>query len=150
MYLDSAIIVKLLVRENDSPWFDRNVRGHELWSSELALAEVSSAILIKERMGKVSIAERKSAFARFESLQEDEALRFHPLSSGVVRQAAGLVTSCHPEVALRSLDAIHLATALTHPRGALCTTDGKLRAAAKRIGVACFPEDISEIVNEKD
>ncbi len=148
MYLDSAIIVKLLVREDDSPWFDRNVRGHELWSSELALAEVRSAILIKERTGQVSVAERKSAFARFESMHEDEMLRFHPLSSGVVRHAAGLLASCHPEVALRSLDAIHLATAMMHPRGAICATDGKLRAAAKRMGVTCFPEEISEIVRD--
>ena len=145
MYLDSAIIVKLLVRENDSPWFDREVRGHELWTSELALAEVHSAILMKERKGQVSVAERKSAFSRFEEMYESEVVRFHPLSFGVVRHAAGLLTSCHPEVALRSLDAIHLATAMMHPRGAICATDGKLRAAARRMGVTCFPEDISEI-----
>jgi predicted nucleic acid-binding protein len=148
MYLDSAIIVKLLVREDDSSWFDRNVRGHELWSSELAMAEVHSAILIKERKGQVSVAERKSAFARFESMHEDEELRFHPLSSGVVRHAAGLLTSCHPDVSLRSLDAIHLATAMMHPRGAICATDVKLRTAAERMGVTCFPEDISEIVKD--
>lgn len=148
MYLDSAIIVKLLVREDNSPWFDRNTQGHELWSSELALAEVSSAILTRERMGHVSVAERKRAFDLFESFQRDEVLRFHPLSTDVVRHAAGLLTSCHPEVALRSLDAIHLATAMMHPRGAICTTDGKLRAAAKRMNVTCFPEEISEIVND--
>ncbi|MBI3851176.1 MAG: type II toxin-antitoxin system VapC family toxin [Verrucomicrobia bacterium] len=148
MYLDSAIIVKLLVREEDSPWFDRNVRDHELWSSELALAEVHSAILIKERKGLVSVAERKSAFSRFEEMHDTEVLQFHPLSSGVVRHAAGLLTICHPDVALRSLDAIHLATAMMHPRGAMCATDGKLRAAAKRMGVSCFPEEISEIVTD--
>lgn len=148
MYLDSAIIVKLLVREADSAWFDRQVRLHELWSSELALAEVRSAILIKERAGLVSVVPRKSAFARFESLHADEVLRLHPLNLAVVQQAAGLLTSCHPEVALRSLDAIHLSTAMMHPRGALCTTDGKLRAAAKRMGVTCFPEQISEIIKD--
>ena len=81
-------------------------------------------------------------------MHEDEMFRFHPLSSGVVRHAAGLLTSCHPEVALRSLDAIHLATAMMHPRGAICATDGKLRAAAQRMGVTCFPEEISEIVRD--
>jgi uncharacterized protein len=146
MYLDSAIIVKLLVREEDSDWFDRHVANHELWSSELALAEVRSAILIKERVGQISVAQRKLAFARFDSMCGEEVLRLHPLSLPVVERAAGLLVSCHPEVALRSLDAIHLATALMHPRGSLCATDAKLRAAARRIGVACFPEDISEIV----
>ena len=148
MYLDSAIIVKLLVREEDSPWFDRNVRDQELWSSELALPEVHSAILTRERMGKVSVAQRKSAFGHFAALLENEALQFHPLSSEIVAHAAGLLTSCHPDVALRSLDAIHLATAMMHPRGPLCATDRKLRTAAKRMGVTCFPEEISEITKE--
>ncbi|MEJ0089435.1 MAG: type II toxin-antitoxin system VapC family toxin [Limisphaerales bacterium] len=148
MYLDSAIIVKLLVREEDSPWFDRNVRGHELWSSELALTEVRSAIFIKERTGRISVAQRKSALTRFEAMHQAETIRFHPLSSAVIRHASGLLESCHPEVALRSLDAIHLATAMMHPRGAMCATDGKLRAAAERMGVMCFPEQISEITKD--
>jgi len=146
MYLDSAIIVKLLVREEDSAWFNAGVVGHELWTSELAVAEVRSAILLKERAGHVSVAERKLAFARFESMHEEKLLHLHPLNSIVVERAAGLLTSCHPDVALRSLDAIHLATALIHSRGPLCATDGNLRAAAQRIGVACFPEDLSAIV----
>jgi predicted nucleic acid-binding protein len=148
MYLDSAIIVKLLVREEDSSWFDRHVQGRELWSSELALTEVISAILTKERTGRLSVAERKAALSRFESMQEDEFIRVHSLTTGIVRHAAGLLTCCHPAVALRSLDAIHLATAMMHPRGPLCTNDAKLRAAALRMGVTCFPESISEI--EKD
>jgi len=146
MYLDSAIIVKLLVREEDSAWFNRSIAGQELWTSELALAEVCSAILIKERTGQVTVKERKLAFVRFDSMREDERLHLHPLNSGVVERAAGLLTACHPDVALRSLDAIHLASALIHSRGPLCTTDGKLRAAARRIGIPCFPDQLSEIV----
>ena len=145
MYLDSAIIVKLLTREEDSAWFDRNVAGHELWTSELALAEVPSAVLIKERAGLVSIAKRRVAFDRFDQLRKTEAIRFLPLTGAVVEQGANLLKTCHPEVALRSLDSIHLATALLHPRGPLCTTNGKLRAAAKRIGLPCFPENLSDI-----
>jgi predicted nucleic acid-binding protein len=145
MYLDSAIIVKLLTREDDSVWFDQNIKGHDLWSSELALAEVRSAIFIKERSGKISVNQRKSALARFAAMHADETVRLHPLNTAVIQHASGLLESCHPEVALRSLDAVHLATAMMHPRGALCTTDGKLRAAARRMGVVCFPEQISEI-----
>lgn len=147
MYLDSAIIVKLLVREQDSAFFNRSVAGHELWSSELALVEVRSAILIKERAKLVSESERQSAFARFESLCAGSSLHLEPLDSVVVERAAGLLVSCHPEAPLRSLDAIHLASALLHSRGPLCTTDGRLRTAAQQIGVPCFPKELSEIVN---
>jgi predicted nucleic acid-binding protein len=146
MYLDSAVIVKLLVHEEDSAWFNSNIVGHELWTSELALAEVRSAILIKERAGLVTANERKAAFALFESMHEGKLLRLHPLNAHVVERAAGLLESCHPDVPLRSLDAIHLATALIHGRGPLCTNDGKLRSAARRLGVACFPEDLAIVV----
>ena len=37
MYLDSAIIVKLLIREPDSEFFDAALSGHALDSSELCL-----------------------------------------------------------------------------------------------------------------
>jgi predicted nucleic acid-binding protein len=147
MYLDSAIIVKLLVREKDSAFFNRSIVGQELWSSELALVEVRSAILIKEREKLLSAPERKSAFARFESLCSGKSLHLHPLNSVVVERAAGLLANCHPEAPLRSLDAIHLATALLRSRGPLCTTDGRLRTAAQRIGVPCFPKELSEIAN---
>ncbi|HUZ07552.1 MAG TPA: type II toxin-antitoxin system VapC family toxin [Candidatus Paceibacterota bacterium] len=142
MYLDSAIITKLLVREEDSEWFENNLAGEPLWSSELSLAEVHSAILIKERTGHISAAERKNAVARFQWMHDTEQLRFHPLSRLVAERAAGLLVSCHPDVALRSLDAIHVATALLYLRGSLCATDRKMRAAAQRIGLPCFPEEL--------
>ena len=144
MYLDSAIMVKLLVRENDSEWFNPHLVGHELWNSELALTEMCSAILIKERAGHLSVAERKLALARLESMPEDKLLHLQALNSSVVERAAGLLKTRHPHVALRSLDALHQATAMIPLRGPLRTTDAKLRAAAVRVGATYFPEEISE------
>lgn len=145
MYLDSAIIVKLLVREDDSAWFNHAVSGHELWSSELALAEVPSAILIKERTGQISAAQRRAALARFQAMRDAETVRLLPLNSAIVEHAANLLVSCHPEIGLRSLDALHVATAILQPRGPICATDGRMRAAARRVGAPCFPEDLAEI-----
>ena len=145
MYLDSAIIVKLVVRENDSAWFNQAVVGHRLWTSELALAEVRSAIYIKERGGQVSASQRKSALTRFEAMLSSEVLNLLPLNSNVVQRAVALLGTCHPEIGLRSLDALHLASAQLNPCGPLCTTDGKLRSAATRVGVINFPEDLAVI-----
>ena len=150
MYLDSAIITKLLVREGDSEWFEQNLAGRPLWTSELSLAEVRSAILTKERTGHISAAARKSAFVCFQNLCETEQVRLHPLNRLVVERAVGLLVSCHPEVALRSLDALHVATALVHSRGSLCATDRRMRAAAQRIGLPCFPEELSEITQHSN
>src|SRR5437868_12907238 len=54
MYLDSSIIVKLLVREADSDYFNSTLPGQALDSSELCLTEVYSAILSKEAAGGIS------------------------------------------------------------------------------------------------
>lgn len=145
MYLESSIIVKLVVRESDSVWFNQNVVGRRLWTSELALAEVRSAIHIKERGGLVSVSERRSALARFEAMLSGELLNLLTLNSNVLQRAVALLTTCHPEVGLRSLDALHLASAQLNPCGPLCTTDAKLRAAAARVGVTKFPEDLAVI-----
>ena len=48
MYLDTAILVKLLVAEPDSEFFQQELTGVLISSSELALTEVWSALLAKE------------------------------------------------------------------------------------------------------
>ena len=45
MYLDSAILVKLLVRESDSLFYANMVDGQIAWSAELALSECFSALV---------------------------------------------------------------------------------------------------------
>ena len=147
MYLDSGIIAKLLVREADSEWFEKNLDGHALWTSELSLAEVRSAVLGRERTGHISVSERRRALARFDTMTETQQVRFYPINRLVVERAAGLLTSCHPEVPLRSLDAIHVATALIQQPGPLCATDRRMRDAAQKIGLPCFPQDISVLAN---
>jgi len=47
MYLDSAILVKLVVRESDSVFYADMVDGQIVWSAELALSECFSALLRK-------------------------------------------------------------------------------------------------------
>jgi len=61
MYLDSAIVVKLLVRETDSEWFANHLVGHKFVTSELALAEVRSALLSRERCGHLTLRGRVAA-----------------------------------------------------------------------------------------
>ena len=66
MYLDSGIIVKLLVREPDSEYFNSTLSGQALDSSELCLTEVYSALLAKEAAGHLSKGQRQNAWRKFE------------------------------------------------------------------------------------
>jgi predicted nucleic acid-binding protein len=54
MYIDSAIIVKLLVKEELSDFFQDALENIVLTTSELSLVEVASALLSKVRTKSIS------------------------------------------------------------------------------------------------
>lgn len=123
IYLDSSALVKLVVTEPESAallellaaWPDRV-------SSGLALTEVPRAI----RRAGLGAAERRRAqhvLARLVLVDVDRR---------IVTRAAPL-----DPPALRTLDAIHVATALLlgDDLGALVTYDARLAAAARRAGL---------------
>ena len=139
MYLDSCIIVKLLAPEPDSATFERALRGQPLTTSELAFAEVSSALLARERAGGLGGQDRERAWQQFRRWIEHEEIALAPLDSAVLRKAQRFLEQCHPKVPLRTLDAIHLATADMVMEGPLCTTDRRLREAATQLGLEVFP-----------
>ena len=139
MYLDSCILVKLLVVEPDSEFFIRSLEGQPLVTSELAQTEVFSALLARERAGKISVTDRRRAWHEFEARIEAGEIRIEPLNSIVLRKARHSLERCHPKVPLRTLDAIHLATADLCHDFPLTTTDGRLRDAATLMGFKVFP-----------
>ncbi len=140
MYLDSCIIVKLLVVEPDSEFFIGALEGKPLVTSELAQTEVFSALLARERAGKISAADRHRAWREFEARIEAKEIRVEPMNSLVLHKARHLLERCHPDVPLRTLDAIHLATADLCHDFPLVTTAGRLREAATLMGFSIFPK----------
>ncbi len=142
MYLDSGIIVKLLVREPDSSFFDHALSGHSLDSSELCLTEVASALLAKERAGAISGQQRSRAAEKFSNLLADEVIQLLPLDRQVLERATAILQACHPRIALRSLDAIHVATCDLHRCDLMCATDQRMRAAAAQLAIQIFPTQL--------
>ena len=65
-----------------------------------------------------------------------------PLDSPVYSKARTLIDFCHPDVALRTLDAIHLAACDISQEFPLCATDSRMRAAAQKLGIPLFPETL--------
>jgi predicted nucleic acid-binding protein len=146
MYVDSAIVVKLLVREPDSQWFDRLLAGQVCDTSELALAEVRSALLAKERGGHITSRERVAASDKFHSMVEDEVIRLFPLNRLILDRATEIQIACHPHIPLRTLDAIHVATCEMHRINKMCATDLRMRAAAAQFAIAMLPARMEDIL----
>jgi len=149
MYLDSAIIVKLLVRETDSEWFANHLVGHKFVTSELALAEVRSALLSRERGGHLTLRGRVAAAEKFASMIEAEYVRLLPLHRRTLERAAAIQQACHPHIPLRTLDALHVATCDLHHGGRMSATDGRIRSACKQLGIALTPETMEELTQPK-
>ena len=119
-YLDSSAIVKLAVRENESAALRSYLRRRRpLLSSSLARTEVLRALLPG---GEDSVTAGRKVLARVDLVR---------VSAGVLDDAAALLP-----VELRSLDAIHLATAgrLGRDLGAIITYDERMAKAAAALG----------------
>ncbi len=140
MYLDTAIIVKLLVREPDSEWFNTALLGQHFETSELALAEVRSALLAKERNGAITSPERIRAGEKFLAMAEDDIIRILPLNRQTIERAIAIQQACHPHIAFRTLDALHVATCDLHRSAALVTTDSRMRQACSQLAIGLLPK----------
>jgi uncharacterized protein len=119
-YLDSSAIVKLAVRENESVQLRRYLRRRRpLVSSSLTRTEVMRALLPG---GDDAVAAGWKVLTRLDLVR---------VSTGVLDEAAVLLPAD-----LRSLDAIHLATArrLGQDLGAIVTYDERMAAAATNLG----------------
>lgn len=121
LYLDSSALVKLAVREAETPALRRVIRS---WpgrvSSIVAWVEVSRAA---RRSGKRRAPERaRDALEGLELLALDD-------------EVARLAVTVEP-AGLRSIDAIHVATALAlgSAVGAFACYDRRLRSAAEAAG----------------
>jgi predicted nucleic acid-binding protein len=145
MYLDTSIIIKLLVTEPDSEFFIRSLEGQRLTTSELAQTEVFSALLARERAGKIKAADRRLAWKEFQTRVAGEEIKIEPLNSVVLRKATHCLEYYHPPAPLRTLDAIHLATADLCQDFPLVTTDVRLANAARAMHIPVFPEHSAKI-----
>ena len=139
MYLDTAILVKLLVREPDSAFYVRLVDRQLVWSSQIAVTECFSALLRKERERAISAAHRRAAWRQIESDVTDGRLALVPVTASVLERANTMLERVHGIVALRSLDAIHLASAEHCGSWPLCSNDARLRAAATLLAMPLTP-----------
>lgn len=121
-YLDSSAIVKLAVREPESVALRRYLRRKQpLVTSALARTEVARALL---PFGSDAVTRGVDVLRRIDVVR---------INDRILRAAGAMVP-----VELRSLDAIHLATArqLGDDLARVCTYDDRMTAAATGLGLA--------------
>jgi predicted nucleic acid-binding protein len=117
-YLDSSAIVKLVVKEPESDALRRYLRRRRVYvSSALARTEVARALL---SLGPSAQQRGQAALARIELIR---------VSDRLLTEAGALLPGD-----LRSLDAIHLATAAAASVARMVVYDNRLASAAEAMG----------------
>jgi predicted nucleic acid-binding protein len=139
MYLDTAILVKLLLPEADSLYYARLAHGQLVYSSEIALTECHSAMLRKERERVITGRQRRAAWKQLQDDIAGRRINLLPVTRAVREAANHILTACQPRIPLRSLDAIHLGAAQEIASWPLCTADIRMREAAEKLGFLVTP-----------
>jgi predicted nucleic acid-binding protein len=139
MYLDTSNLVKLFVRDEQSEFYCKVTDGQPVCSSVLAYTEVWSAFLFRERAGELTPEQRQRAWVAFDRNVMDDLIELLPMGPAIFKRANRMLEACHPKVALRSLDALHLASADQAQDWPLATHDKRMRDAAVMLGFPVTP-----------
>ena len=143
-YWDTSTLVKLYAQEADSPTFENftlNSASSPV-TSRIALYEARATFQRKEAEG---ILQAGTALTLYGELERDAAageLRFIELGADVEREYGQVLNHCYqqtPPLLLRTLDALHLASARVAGETEVVATDKRMRDAAKLLGFSLFP-----------
>jgi len=135
IYLDSSALAKLYVPEAESEKLDSFLRGRRgLMVSELAVTEVLSAVARRKREGVLNFDQ--ACEIRDAVLEDADSGSFDrlELTPAIHREAERLLFGID-SVPLRTLDALHVALAVSGSATHVVTFDLRMRAAALQAGL---------------
>lgn len=144
IYWDTSCLLKLYVHESDSPvYLDLlEQQATPIITSVLAEVEFVFALSRKEADGCVKKGATMNLTQAMRNHASQGKIRLVPISATVRDLAATLAHRCllakNPLLPLRTLDGIHLATALSLKATRLLTADTRLRDAARHCGLTTF------------
>jgi predicted nucleic acid-binding protein len=146
VYWDTSCLLKLYCREPDSEMYLKLLEqdGEPPVTSSLATTELYFAFLQKQIRGETGSEKAGDLFGEFEEDMAQGLLFLIPVGEPLYRKSRELAGTCYfadPSVHLRSLDGLHLATALHAECRTVATTDQRMRAAARLMGISLLGED---------
>lgn len=136
LFLDSAYIVKCYLNDPDSPAVRALVQDAvELWSSSIAVAEVTCAIHRRFREGLLDHSQASRLLGAFHSHLDAGSWILEPLTSEVLEQIRQLVPKAGKDAFLRAGDAIQLASARNAGFSEIWSNDRHLLQASQFFGL---------------
>mgnify|MGYP001599118780 CR=1 FL=1 len=135
IYLDSSAFAKLYVPETESERLDAFLRGRrDLMISELAITEVLSAVARRKRERELRTDQANEIGDAVLADADSGSFKRLDLTPLVHREAERLLLATDL-LPLRTLDALHLALALSGSATHVLTFDRRMREAAAQAGL---------------
>lgn len=139
IYWDTSAIVPLYVDEaSSSDWESLLVQsGTPAKSSTLCITEFHCALRHKKYRRNLSEASVEALIQKFTADCKHGRWELYPLGADIIQASLQVARKSHTApnpVPLRSLDSLHLATALTLRCDTFATGDRRLAAAAEKLG----------------
>jgi uncharacterized protein len=135
-YIDTSALAKWYVPEAGSAEFDEFIRAvPDAVSGRLTVVELRCLVARRRRNGTLGPDAERRAYALFLEHVAHGIVRIEPLPDRRHAEAAALIERLPAAVALRSLDALHLAAALAAEAPQLATADRAMAAAGEALGL---------------
>jgi predicted nucleic acid-binding protein len=142
-YWDTSCLVKLYAPEPDSVSFKAHiVSGVTVVTSEIARLELWATLRRKEAAGDLYTGGARRALKAFDADVAAGLIVIDVIDPQVVAKFEEVVEQFHgsvPSLPLRTLDAIHLSTAVVSGESEVVATDHRLREAAFRLKFTLYP-----------
>jgi len=131
LYLDASALLPLFIQETNTQRAHELLRGNILVISDFAVAEFSSGVARRARLGEINDSGASGVFAALDAWMSNAARR-EILTTGDVGVAISLVRRL--DLGLRAPDAINIA--ITQRCAAqLMTFDEKMARSARSLGI---------------
>lgn len=142
-YWDTSCLAKLYVPEPDSDVFqDFAARGDVIRTSTLSRLEFFVLVHRKEAEGNLRPGGARKAVAQYDEDIASNQILVVPPDAKVLVPFEAIVRQCafrKPSLLVRTLDALHLATAQATGETVIVTTDKRMREAALVLGFKRMP-----------
>jgi uncharacterized protein len=146
IYWDTSCVLKLYTAESDSSHWQKAALEQEddFVSSALLETEMAYALEQKERRGDIKSGGAQALRRLFYRDLKEQRFVLYPVGRDVLTLASGIAETCYhlrQPLPLRTLDGLHLATALLLKCRALATADSRMTAAAAVLSLSLLRPD---------
>ena len=143
-YWDTSVLLKLFVKEDDSGFFSALIEepGEVIYTSELSRLELLRGLWGKRLDGLIVPGAEKTLMRRFETEVEMKRIILVSVSNDVCREFEAVLKVCYNRgrpIRVRTLDALHLASALASRAREIICTDARMREAASALQLDIQP-----------